>query len=309
MNLPRQSISEPARRAGFTLLELCVVLATVAVLAAMLLPALASTHPNSQAFQCLNNQRQILLAWQMYAADNNDMLPPNDLFSGSTPPAPIPPIKPGFSLAWVCGAMNDPSTIGSQATNSALLTDAGHTALAKYVKSAGIFHCPADTSQALSPGVGARVRSVSMNSLVGTVYNQSLTGFPFGGPLWGGFADGGGWSQTASKYWVAFGKLGTIKNPSGIFVVLDENPLSINDAVFNVDVGKVANGTASYDTKFVDIPASYHNGACGVAFADGHSEMHKWIGTAVKNGVFTPLSAAADLQDLQWLQTRTSVPK
>jgi len=91
MNLPCQSIPEPARRAGFTLIELCVVLATVAVLAAVLLPALADTKPNTQAFQCLNNQRQIMLAWQMYAVDNSDLLPPNDFYSGG--PAPF---KPGL---------------------------------------------------------------------------------------------------------------------------------------------------------------------------------------------------------------------
>ena len=86
MNLPRQSIPEPTSRAGFTLIELFIVLATMAVLAAVLLPALAGTKPNTQAFQCLNNQRQIMLAWQMYAADNGDLLPPNDFYSGGSAP-------------------------------------------------------------------------------------------------------------------------------------------------------------------------------------------------------------------------------
>ncbi|HZL79657.1 MAG TPA: hypothetical protein VFC17_12545 [Candidatus Limnocylindrales bacterium] len=249
----------------------------------------------------------------MYAADNNEVLPPNDLFAGANPPGSIPQIKPGFSFAWVCGAMDDTATAGCQATNSALLTDAGHTALAKYAKSAAIYHCPADTSQALTPGVGQRVRSVSMNSLVGTLYNQSLTGFPFGGPLWGGFADGGGWSQTASKYWVAFGKLGTIKNPSSIFVVVDENPFSINDARFEVSMGQVAaDGTINYSSNIIDTPASYHNGAVTISFADGHSEIHRWLGTAIKNSANAASGnypAGDSLQDLRWLQARTTVPK
>ena len=78
--------SKSGPRLGFTLVELSVVLATLAVLAALLYPALAATHPDSQAFQCLNNQRQIMLAWQMYATDNHDVLPPNDWYSGNGSP-------------------------------------------------------------------------------------------------------------------------------------------------------------------------------------------------------------------------------
>jgi len=116
MKLPRQSIPEPASRAGFTLIELCVVLATVAVLAAVLLPALADTKPNSQAFQCLNNQRQIMLAWQMYAADNSDLLPPNDFYSGGSAP-----VNPWFGprlgqCNWVVAARIIDPIITSQQT-------------------------------------------------------------------------------------------------------------------------------------------------------------------------------------------------
>src|SRR5450631_3144414 len=99
------SAFESNSRLGFTLVELSVVLATVAILAALLYPALAAPHPNSQAFQCLNNQRQIVLAWQMYAADNHDVLPPNDWYSGSGQPVAYMKGLP-FSWNWLAGEMD-----------------------------------------------------------------------------------------------------------------------------------------------------------------------------------------------------------
>src|ERR1019366_909602 len=119
MNTPRRFISDKIsvqHHDGFTLVALLVVIATVAVLAAMLLPALAATHPDSQAFQCMENQRQLILAWQMYAEDSNDLLPPNDS-PYSTPyylagsPSQTDPEKARWKN-WVVGTMEQVEDAG-----------------------------------------------------------------------------------------------------------------------------------------------------------------------------------------------------
>jgi prepilin-type processing-associated H-X9-DG protein len=93
-------------------------------------------------------------------------------------------------------------------------------------------------------------------------------------------------------------------------VVLDESPFSINDAEFAVSIGMPdANGNGDSKT-IVDTPASYHNGACGISYADGHSEIHRWQGSKIKiKQAMSNYSADDSLADLQWLQQRTATPK
>jgi prepilin-type processing-associated H-X9-DG protein len=305
---------------GFALIDLLAVIAVVAALAVTLLPALAGSRPNSQAFQCQNNQRQIVRAWQMYAEDCNDLLPPNDFYSGggtgSTTPYNGPSRVEGTGRApnwnWVGGAM-DQRVNNSEATNTMdLTTDA---ALGFYCTNASVYHCPADNS--VVSGIGPRVRSVSMNCAVGTLWNTAppLGGGGVGcaqgnpvGPTW----LSGSWAGTCGNNtaWQTYGKLSSISKPSpaNFFVITDENPNSINDPVLMVAMGTPdANGNAT-ENELIDIPASYHNGACGFAFADGHSEIHKWLGTvldgAPKND--TEMTTTLDISDLRWLQARTS---
>jgi type II secretory pathway pseudopilin PulG len=222
-------VIEKTGTGGFTLIELAVVVATIAVLAALLLPALAGTRPNTQAFQCLENQRRLILAWQMYAQDNNDILPPNDY------PYTTAVAQDGIVKNWVFGTMYRIL----DAINASILVDPRLTCLALYNTNPAVYKCPADIT--LVQG-HQRVRSVSMNSAVGTVWysdsNHSGTKKP-------GSAVEGGWlpgtyndSQTTYR---TYGKITqmTKPGPSSTWVIADENPNTINDGSLAVSMAQI----------------------------------------------------------------------
>ena len=230
----------PPAHAGFTLVELVVVVAMVCLLASMLAPTMARTKPNSASFQCQNNLRQLAFAWKMYADDNSGNLVYNR--DGMV----------GYSAgneAWVGGWLEYTSSPDS--TNTGLLIDHSKypycAFLGPYIKTPLAFKCPADRSTArVAGGAMPRVRSVSMNNFVGT-----------GSRTW----------TTPSRYALCT-KFEQIKLPGYMFVFLDEREDSINDGSFATDP----------DTRYqlIDYPASYHNNAGGFSFADGHSEIHHW---------------------------------
>ena len=225
-------------RNGFTLIELLVVIAIIAILAAMLLPALTKAKQKAQGIYCMNNTRQVSMGWLLYAADNNETL-----MKGQ-------PVKGGMD--W---------TSNSENTNSALLMDPAQSLMAAYVRSAGVWKCPAD----VYPGpLGPRVRSLSLNAaLVGSkVKLGPKPNFP-----------------SPREYLEVALKTSDLltPGPASIFVGLDEHADSINDSVFHVVPG---NAPAAYVWR--DLPASYHNGACGFTYADSHSEIKKWREASTK---------------------------
>jgi prepilin-type N-terminal cleavage/methylation domain-containing protein/prepilin-type processing-associated H-X9-DG protein len=272
------------RDRGFTLIELLVVIAIIAILASMLLPALAKAKSKAQGILCLNNTKQLMLANHLYQGDNDDKFP--SAFHGGEAQNPNSFLPGGAnqrSAPWVVGWLD--WTLSQHNTNVQYLIDERYSKLAKYFgNSKNIFKCPAD--KYLSPpqrgrGWTERVRSVAGNIGIGE-----------------GNAESGPWDSTTYKHITKATEL-AIPGPAMSWVYVDEHPDSINDAGF----------FAPRATQWVDLPASYHNGACGFAFADGHSEIRKWLTAQTKAPVrlttYDGTTVPASNPDVRWMREHT----
>ena len=256
---------------GFTLIELLVVIAIIAILASMLLPALAKAKTKAQGIMCMNNTKQLMLAWRLYVDDENGKIPP--AYSD----------QPG-NRVWVYGILD---WNGNNSANWDLTNTLMRGTIWKYHGgSKSIYKCPADQFKTPNPARD-RLRSNSINAWVG---------MHDGKPTWFG----------NSPPWRMFLRDSDFLEPANTWVFVDEHPDSINDGFFCTVMTSAPNLAGA---TLPDGPASFHNGACGFAFADGHSEIKKWKDAKtlipVRRAGFNPGNQSNN-RDIEWLWSKTT---
>jgi prepilin-type N-terminal cleavage/methylation domain-containing protein len=244
---------------GFTLIELLVVIAIIAILASMLLPALSQSKGKAQGMGCVNNVKQLQLAWQMYADDHSDVMPPNNSSWGQ------PGLVRGLPGSWVLGnAQQDTASTNIQ---SGLLFP--------FVKSPGVYRCPADQSLTTGAEKMLRLRSYSISGQLN--------------PL-------NGWSDNDPPYHL-YQKVSRIPlpSPSGLHVFIDEqeNSIAAGDFAWFPQVSRTWGG----------IPADRHAQGGVISLADGHAESRHWRCPKRNRPQFDKVLNKADLEDFKFMNS------
>lgn len=233
-------------RCAFTFVELVTVIAVIALCVLLVLPALARTKNNGSTAQCRNNLRQLASAWTMYSVENRGWL------------VSAYPSYAGFQGSWCQGNAASDGLPGSYVYGGADPHGITNGLLWHYIKSFDAYKCPLDDRIAPpgAPFAGKSIlRTVSMNSyMAGTSFGIS--------PQWSPLN-----AIARNANVPVFIKETEISKPSGIWVIVDEDPKSINESMLLVDMGG--------SRQFLDLPSRLHSSGYGINFADGHVENIK----------------------------------
>ena len=260
---------------AFTLIELLVVIAIIAILAALLLPALASAKQTAHSAVCLSNNKQLMLAWNTFTGDHDDRVPYASAWDFGNG------MEPTKEYAWAVGSLNT-SGLAEYIQKSCIFSYVG--------KNKDVFRCPADRSNEKQVIDGKeqlvpRTRSYSMNIFVG-----GWSGWPF----------------QEDKAFRVFRLMDDFQNPSERFVFLDMSDESINAGNYRVDMRGYPDKPQMYQFR-QDWPAPYHNGGCTFSLADGHGERKRWLDERTKNpGPFRGAVPSPRNLDMTWMQERTT---
>jgi prepilin-type N-terminal cleavage/methylation domain-containing protein/prepilin-type processing-associated H-X9-DG protein len=268
------------RSAGcaFTLIELLVVIAIIAILAAMLLPALSRSKQQAEGVNCLSNEKQLVYAWIMYAQDNQGRFPPNDAEGDQS----------GIKQ-WCEGIELWPDTQPNDRDNTNYMYLSQSTLGPYCSHQTAIYKCPSDKYNCTEFGISyPRVRSYSMNCFIGDP--AAVNG-------------ASSWDETCRAYGKEPDMI--LPTPSNLAVFDDEHPDSIND-------GCLREWGTTDTTTFADLPGSYHDGAVNLGYADGHVAVHKWLNALtvqpVRQRTYVYTVTTGDGSDVIWFLQHASGP-